>query len=648
MVNQFLTNWKLVMNGSFFLKNINIQGFRGFLRPQAVSFDEKKSSLAIFAKNRIGKSSFVDAFDFILSERGELSHFLDRTDGLDEKDDPETLLNCNQEGNIKSSFVEMGFILGKEEHNVIRKVGKLTKKTPNAIEMLRPHLQINPIIRGYELRAFAENRNSRLRFNFIAKWIRIEKNVTALEEVRKTRTQLNLDQKIDTNSKLLESYADHLKSLTGLERRNLTDINVLSFINKKLLGKHTHDLQLLKIASERVTRLELEKLVSKAKMSGQTKQLNQIFGNMKKILELKYIYDLTKQIVESSKKFKLDLIGREKIVSAELSKNLKGMLNRIESQMNEIYNNVQKNSDSENLKIHLKLEINKVSKQHEIKILIDFAPNRKRVKPSSYLSDSQMHTLALAFRVAAIHELNEKIRFLVLDDIFTSYDMENRRNLIQFIDELSKEFQVIVTSHDRLFIRYLKGLATRDNWNYQDLIRSENDFGTRFEKYVPEEPHIKKLWEMGLSAANEIRIVQESWLFKICDALKIEIKRIPSKKPHTYYRKDLMQEFYNFIKSCHIEEVVKNEIPELTKKLLNAIIENEGSHATDEEGLPPSQGDEESLWKDFCKLQKFFICSECNSNSKYNYPNIYYYPKFDKMFCRHCNKEHKFKLPQLT
>ena len=193
----------------------------------------------------------------------------------------------------------------------------------------------------------------------------------------------------------------------------------------------------------------------------------------------------------------------------------------------------KKNSDNNNLKIHLKHEINRVSKQHEIKILIDFAPNRKRVKPSTYLSDSQMHTLALAFRVAAIRELNEKIRFLVLDDIFTSYDVENRRNLIQFIDELSSEHQVIVTSHDRLFIRYLKGLATRDNWNYQNLIKSENDFGPRFEDCVPEEEKIKELWKLGYSAANEIRIVQESWLFKICDALKIEIKKIPSKKiPH--------------------------------------------------------------------------------------------------------------------
>ena len=128
----------------------------------------------------------------------------------------------------------------------------------------------------------------------------------------------------------------------------------------------------------------------------------------------------------------------------------------------------------------------------------------------------------------------------------------------------------------------------------------------------------------------------------------MKLKKYPQKKSHTYKRSELIQEFYNFIKSCYIEKVVRNEISELTKKLLNAIIENEGSHATDEEGLPPSQGDEKSLWKDFCKLQKFFICSECNYSSVYNYPNVYYYPKLGKMFCHNCKKEHKFKLPQLT
>ena len=600
------------------------------------------NSLAIFAKNRVGKSSFVDAFDFILSERGELSHFLDRTDGIDERDEPETLQNCNQEGKIKDSFVEMDFIFEKEEHNVNRKVEKLGVKPPVAIKMLRSHLYINPIIRGYELRAFAENRNSKLRFNFIAKWIRIEEDVIALEKVRNTRTQLNLDQSIDNSSKLLKSYADHLKSLTNLNQNNLTNINVLSFINNNLLGKHTHNLQLLKIANENETRRELERLGSKAKDTGQTTQLNKILGKIKKILELKYQYDIMKQVVDSSKNLKGILIKHETFVSAQLSKKLRGLLDRIESQMNEIYNKVQENSGNGNLNIHLKHEINKVSKQHEIKILIDFAPNRKRVKPNSYLSDSQMHTLALAFRVAAIRELNEKIRFLVLDDIFTSYDLENRRNLIQFIDELSSEDQVIVTSHDRLFIRYLKGLATRDNWNYQNLIRSENDFGPRFEDYVPEEKTIKKYWKSGFSAANEIRIVQESWLYKMCKVLKIKIPTLPLKGGYNYKRDELIRAFEKFITNCEIEVKVKEEILKLIKKLVQAIIENEGSHSSNEEDLPPSIGDEKSLWKDFCALQDFFICSECNTSS------VHYYPKLNKIFCHHCKEEHKFTKSQLT
>ena len=341
MVNQFLTNWKLVMKGNFFLKNINIQGFRGFLRSQAISFTDKVNSLAIFARNRIGKSSFVDAFDFILSERGELSHFLDRTDGLDEKDDPETLLNCSQEGKIKSSFVEMDFMFGKEEHKVIRKVGKQAVKLPNAIKVLRSHLKINPIIRGYELRAFAENRNSKLRFNFIAKWFQIEEEMIMSERVRNLRAQLNLDQQIGSNSKLLESLADHLKSLTGLERRNLTDRNVLSFINEDLLG-NAQGLRLSKISDKNGTQLQIKRLKSKAKNSNQIEHLNQILNKITKILQLKYQYNLLELLVYDRKLLHQTLIKQEKFVSRELSEKLQWLLDRIESQMNEIYNKVQK------------------------------------------------------------------------------------------------------------------------------------------------------------------------------------------------------------------------------------------------------------------------------------------------------------------
>ena len=58
--------------------SLTLEGFRAYLQPK--TFDlSKKPCLAIFAPNGLGKSSVIDALEFLFSEHGTLERLGQRT-----------------------------------------------------------------------------------------------------------------------------------------------------------------------------------------------------------------------------------------------------------------------------------------------------------------------------------------------------------------------------------------------------------------------------------------------------------------------------------------------------------------------------------------------------------------------------------------
>ena len=65
------------MADPYFLQSLRLAGFRAFLQPKVFDFS-KKRSLAIFAPNGGGKSSVIDALEFMLSKDGTLERLGER------------------------------------------------------------------------------------------------------------------------------------------------------------------------------------------------------------------------------------------------------------------------------------------------------------------------------------------------------------------------------------------------------------------------------------------------------------------------------------------------------------------------------------------------------------------------------------------
>jgi len=101
-------------------------------------------------------------------------------------------------------------------------------------------------------------------------------------------------------------------------------------------------------------------------------------------------------------------------------------------------------------------------------ILGDYA-SRHREDPRAYYSDAHLDTLGLSIFLALRKRaslLTPDFRLIVLDDVITSVDGPHRQRIADYlISELSRDYQLIITTHNR-------------QW-YEWLLRHENTEGAR-------------------------------------------------------------------------------------------------------------------------------------------------------------------------
>src|ERR1700704_1483911 len=98
------------MADPYFLRSLGLTGFRAYLQPKTFEFS-KKRCLAIFAPNGSGKSSVIDALEFMFSKDGTLERLGQRA--INNQAGPAALAhNLAEEANIVPG-VAIAFARGK-------------------------------------------------------------------------------------------------------------------------------------------------------------------------------------------------------------------------------------------------------------------------------------------------------------------------------------------------------------------------------------------------------------------------------------------------------------------------------------------------------------------------------------------------------
>ena len=115
-----------------------------------------------------------------------------------------------------------------------------------------------------------------------------------------------------------------------------------------------------------------------------------------------------------------------------------------------------------------------------VELAIEFHGSRQR-PPHGVLSESHLNSLAIALFLAMAEEFNERLGFLLLDDVINSFDIEHRGRLAELLADGFSDWQLIVLTHDQLFFEHLSRRAP--SWRKLELTSWSHAAGPRTTRY---------------------------------------------------------------------------------------------------------------------------------------------------------------------
>ena len=157
-------------DAGYFIQSLGLAGFRAYLRPK--TFDlSKKPCLAIFAPNGYGKSSVIDALEFMFSKEGTLDRLGLRM--ANNNAGPMALAhNLAEEAGVQPG-VAVSFIKGKDVSHGTRPASGASRPMPAIVAVVNGCFLVNPVIRGHALRRFVESQSPEERYADIATWLQL-------------------------------------------------------------------------------------------------------------------------------------------------------------------------------------------------------------------------------------------------------------------------------------------------------------------------------------------------------------------------------------------------------------------------------------------------------------------------------------------
>lgn len=199
------------------------------------------------------------------------------------------------------------------------------------------------------------------------------------------------------------------------------------------------------------------------------------------------------------------------------NENLEAIINRINLEISDIYNNHFKDADCNNLRIKLyygettdhkvlngywlkydylrflaydngnRTEKTNSYRSHNdpfirLDVEEEVEPNTYRVieKPQTYFNEAKLTAIALSIRFALLDRISPADgRFMALDDMLISLDMSNRTKVVDFLLSIADKYKIYLFTHDRAFFELAKekirfdSIDYKDNWIFKELYNNE-------------------------------------------------------------------------------------------------------------------------------------------------------------------------------
>jgi recombinational DNA repair ATPase RecF len=285
---------------------------------------------------------------------------------------------------------------------------------------------------------------------------------------------------------------------------------------------------------------------------------------------------------------------------------LESFINTFSSYINDFYEFMNPDEQFHEIKIVT------IGEEDELNgITIEYKYNDMWVSPpQKYFSESHLNCFGISFFLASVIAFNKENKFIVLDDIISSFDSAHRKRFADLLFEKFADYQFILLTHELEWFSYVQQLAKRKGWTIGEIKWTEAKGA-----HLEDKPNdLKELIERELANSsvetlgNPIRKYLEAKLKEICLNLDVKV----SFRLNDVNEKRMPDELLNELKSKINKNGgldLKTKIPVIDRVANSSLLGNLLSH---DNPFNPKLGDLKAFWADIKEFETIFYCQETN------------------------------------
>ncbi len=299
---------------------------------------------------------------------------------------------------------------------------------------------------------------------------------------------------------------------------------------------------------------------------------------------------------------------------------LESFINTFSNQINDFYQYMNPEEQFQEIRIVA------IGDEDELSgITIEYKYNDVWVSPpQKYFSESHLNCFGISFFLASVIAFNKINKFIVLDDVISSFDTNHRIKFANLLFEKFSDYQLVLLTHETEWFRYVRQLAKKKSWIIGEIKWTEPK-GT----HLDEEPtDLKELIEKELvnssvdTLGNPVRKYLEFILKDICLNLDVKV----SFRLNDINEKRMPDELLNELKSKINKNGgpdIKAKIPVIDRVTNSSLLGNLLSH---DNPFNPKLGDLKAFWADIQEFEEIFTCQQPTCKrpkvSTKNYDNV--------------------------
>lgn len=441
---------------------------------------------------------------------------------------------------------------------------------------------------------------------------------------------------INSVSGLINRYKEAQESIPEIKHENTTayleSLNKMSVDLSRVLSNSSVQVTLGKdattsVVSEKSAILEqiknhktkIQPSAEDVKLSEDIEKLTQIKTSWQSLEDARSEQHFTAQEI-------LKFYALRDSVLKEIQDNIKARFEEISERIGKYFGILRDDKDIKDIKIVLNERGRASDRSAEIELnYYDIS-----VRPAyKVLSESLLNSLGLAVYFTCVKQFNEKCKFIVLDDIMNSLDIDKRDTLLDLIEKEFADYQIIIFTHDLYWFQ--KIIRRFPDWIHKKIKGWDYIGGAKIDSVTTTKNEIDEC------LADSMRIEEGGWklgrhaesiLNELCEGLWAAVRyRYAKNDPPTM--EELFDALYIRLKAYPVAQKVLN-----TKKY-EPILRNFVTHARNNQPAALSPQDIKRASDEWFSLEAEFLCDGCNHF-------VEYHKSKDKFECR-CGKK-KFEV----